>query len=332
MSKVFDYFKKRSEKGKAKKAEKAKEKHQDEVYNRIQKEFGCVISSDYIDVAEVILNCDNQEIIYNAFCQEDEDDLKKLILKKLTDKKYLEKIVFEPKFRDFQCEAMLSLDSQEVYEKVLLNKSYERSVRYTAVQNLKEKDDKFWYDIIVSQEVERYIEDFLFACFRKISSQQVLADIVKLDTKSRLEKLYKKSKNGYHSNIIFKFEEIEKKKIAVEFITDQDISKDLLLNFYLQEAVRIAIIQKLENEVDLMEAFRKYFEEDTLTSEIVSRIEALGHVESLLELIIKSEDKEFISRNIEKITDLGELCMIKEKSKFWYAVALADAKIKELSK
>lgn len=328
MSKIFDYFKKKSEKGKAKKAEKAKEKHQDEVYNRIQKEFGCFISSDYLDVAEVILNCDNQEIIYNAFCQEDDDDLKKLILKKLTDKKYLEKIVFEPKFRDFQCEAMLSLDSQEVYEKVLLNKSYERSVRYTAVQNLKEKEDKFWYDIIVSQEEERYIEDFLFACFSKIRSQQVLADIVKLDTRYRL----KDAKSGLHSNQIFRFEEIMKKNIAVEFITDQNILKDLLFNFKLQEVVRIAIIQKLENEVDLMEAFRKYFEEDTLTSEIVSRIEALGHVESLLELIIKSEDKEFISRNIEKITDLGELCMIKEKSKFWYAIALADVKIKELSK
>lgn len=51
---------------------------------------------------------------------------------------------------------------------------------------------------------------------------------------------------------------------------------------------------------------------------------------SLVEIIITSKDREFISRCISKFSNKEILLEIVEKSEFWYATLLANERLEEL--
>lgn len=292
------------------------------IYKKLDKE-----EKEY---AKLLLNCNNESTLKDAFFQIKNEELQRFILSKIDSIIILEEIALSDKVKvNLRKIAIKKLNSQEIFEKVGVSND-EDEIRVFALQNLIERSDKFWYDIVISSREESETAKF---CITKIQSEKILADIVKYEEKPGemifFVNLSKEEKWKYST----------RKKLSVMRISNEEILKELFkIENLLDEETKFEILKKIKDESFLMKVYERNwidlhyycyyrgYEKFKLMGRDL--LELNNHTSSLVKIVIDSEDKEFISRCIPKFNK-EELCKVMEKSDFWYTTLLAKRRLKK---
>lgn len=262
------------------------------------------------DVIELIKRVIDENILYEAFYQEKDEEIKEAILVKTKSERLIEEVVKNKSFSsNLRCIAVSKCNFNLNLKTSIIEDTYEDSdVRKAAMNSLNEVCFD-WYDWYKLYQKEPKYDLKLFLIKEKITNQKNLLDIISSST-----------------------EVISLKEEALEKIDDDEILISIVASKNVTDEIKNKAFQKISNFEKVMVNIFKVIincEESSVLNCILGRLFEHNNQEIIADILIGlKQNKPVVEKCFKLVNDKELLNKIYKETNFWYTKALALEKLK----